>query len=212
MTYLDGRDAGEPVFAVPEKTALMFRTDLRQALARWIMAVQHRKDRRQRLNSEFLVYRGTDGKVADFHSLRHAYVTNLVASGAAPKDAQTLARHSDCRLTLDRYTHVVRGGLAAAVERLPTLDSPKPNTGSERLRATGTYGGEKSVSDLCQSTVRNRVSKTELGRIGAKGVTRRKTAKTPEKTLDSEGFSSLRRAGFEPATFGSVDRCSIQLS
>jgi len=23
---------------------------------------------------------------------------------------------------------------------------------------------------------------------------------------------SLRRAGFEPATFGSVDRCSIQLS
>ena len=37
---------------------------------------------------------------ADFHSLRHAFVSALAASGAGAKELQTLARHSDPRLTL----------------------------------------------------------------------------------------------------------------
>ena len=34
------------------------------------------------------------GRVADFHALRHTFITNLAAGGVHPKVAQTLARHS----------------------------------------------------------------------------------------------------------------------
>src|SRR5262249_5661901 len=50
-------------------------------------------------------YRDEDGRVADFHSLRHAYITLLERSGVSPKLAQELARHSDIRLTMNVYTH-----------------------------------------------------------------------------------------------------------
>jgi site-specific recombinase XerD len=47
-------------------------------------------------------YRDRDGGVADFHSLRHTFVTNLVNAGVAPKDAKELVRHSTITLTMDR--------------------------------------------------------------------------------------------------------------
>jgi integrase len=59
-----------------------------------------------------------DGKFADFHSQRHTFVSNLFDSGATPKEAQTLARHQDPRLTLGRYAHVA-AAQRAAIERLP---------------------------------------------------------------------------------------------
>jgi integrase len=45
-------------------------------------------------------------RVADFHSLRHTFITNPTTCGVYPEDAQLLARHSSITLTLDRYTHV----------------------------------------------------------------------------------------------------------
>ena len=58
---------------------------------------------------------------ADFHSLRHTFITNLFDAGATPKEAQTLARHQDARLTLGRYAHVTATAQRAAVERLPAI-------------------------------------------------------------------------------------------
>ena len=52
-----------------------------------------------------IAYRDERGEYADFHSLRHTFVTNLFDRGASPKEAQTLARHADARLTLARYAH-----------------------------------------------------------------------------------------------------------
>ncbi len=46
-----------------------------------------------------------DGRHADFHALRHSYVTAVVAAGAGLGDAMTLARHSDASLTFKRYFH-----------------------------------------------------------------------------------------------------------
>ncbi|MCA9072287.1 MAG: site-specific integrase, partial [Planctomycetaceae bacterium] len=40
-----------------------------------------------------------DGKRFDFHALRTQFITGLVKSGAKPKDAQTLARHSSFVIT-----------------------------------------------------------------------------------------------------------------
>jgi hypothetical protein len=45
----------------------------------------------------------------------------MVEAGVHPKDAQALARHSTITLTMDRYAHVRRANLRAALERLPGL-------------------------------------------------------------------------------------------
>ncbi|MBC7834795.1 MAG: tyrosine-type recombinase/integrase [Phycisphaerales bacterium] len=55
--------------------------------------------------------------VVDFHSFRRGYVTGLVQSGASFKEAQTLARHSDPRLTFNIYTQLGINDGRNAVER-----------------------------------------------------------------------------------------------
>ena len=47
-----------------------------------------------------------DGLFADFHALRHSYISKLIRSGANLKVAQALARHSTITLTADRYGHL----------------------------------------------------------------------------------------------------------
>ena len=64
------------------------------------------------------------GRYADFHSLRHTFITNLARSGVHPKVAQDLARHSTIQLTLDRYTHTALETQAEALEKLPDLEPP----------------------------------------------------------------------------------------
>ena len=67
--WLATRPDGCPVFALPEKTADMLRVDLQAA------------------GIDF----ETDEGVVDFHALRVAYVSAIVASGALVKTCQTLA-------------------------------------------------------------------------------------------------------------------------
>jgi integrase len=80
------------------------------------------------------VVKGPDGPLfADFHSLRHTYVTMLERAGAGLKEAQVLARHSDIRLTKDIYTHADYQAMAAAVDRLPLPGSEAPAVDPEAL-------------------------------------------------------------------------------
>lgn len=71
----------------------------------------------------------TRAGVADFHALRHTYVTRVIRSGASTKEAQRLARHSDVRLTLDLYTHLELAEDRAALGRVPEL--PKEQKSDE---------------------------------------------------------------------------------
>ncbi len=119
--YLAGRESDKPVFNLPEKTAKMLRNDLLDARKAWISESKTHSERERRERSGFLVHRDSSGRVADFHALRHTFISNLAQGGVHPKDAQALARHSTIRLTMDRYTHVARGKLAAALEALPDL-------------------------------------------------------------------------------------------
>jgi integrase len=65
---------------------------------------------------------GPDGPLfADFHALRHSFISSLERAGLSPKTAQALARHADVRLTLQRYTHKTLHDLGRAVEKLPGL-------------------------------------------------------------------------------------------
>ena len=43
-----------------------------------------------------------------FHQLRHTYTSNLLSSGAAPKDVQELLGHADVSTTMNIYAHATR--------------------------------------------------------------------------------------------------------
>ena len=87
-----------------------------------------------------IAYRDDTGRVADFHALRHTFITNLAAGGVHPKIAQLLARHSTIMLTMDRYTHQYAGDVVEALAVLPDLSRPSANqvakTGTDDALAT----------------------------------------------------------------------------
>ncbi len=83
-----------------------------------------------------LAYRDAEGRYADFHSLRHTFVTAVGKTGASPKVHQELARHSSYAMT-GRYTHARLHDLAATVAGMPSLIPPTPSTANA---ATGTHG------------------------------------------------------------------------
>ncbi len=83
---------------------------------------------------------GPDGpEYADFHALRHSFLTMLGRNGVDLRTAQELAGHSTPILTA-RYSHVRLHDLAGAVGKLPAL-VPTVRTANEveiPLRMTGT--------------------------------------------------------------------------
>jgi len=119
--YLDGKARDKTVWSGKwfENAAEMLRLDLEAA---------------------GITYRDEAGCVADFHALRHSYITLLERSGASPKLAQELARHSDIRLTMKVYTHARLCDKAGAVESLPSIlpTEIQSNASVGVLRATGT--------------------------------------------------------------------------
>ena len=86
---------------------------------------------------------GPDGPLyADFHSLRHTYLTLGGRAGIDLRTLQELAGHSTPVLTA-RYSHRRLHDLAGAVEKLPRF-LPTDDEGTAeaaRLAATGTEGG-----------------------------------------------------------------------
>lgn len=69
----------------------------------------------------------TDQGTADFHSLRHSFITNLARAGVHPSDAMVLARHSTIILTMDYYTHTERKSLQGIIDAQPDLTAGVPN-------------------------------------------------------------------------------------
>jgi integrase len=127
-TFLAMLAPGAPVFRIPtdhHDAADMFREDVEAA---------------------GIAYRDDTGRVADFHSLRHTFITNLANGGVHPKVAQALARHSTITLTMDRYSHTLFGEQAEALDVLPDLASARQQT-----RATGTDGESVLASCLALS-------------------------------------------------------------
>ncbi len=115
--WLSSKAPGEPLFALPEKTALMLHADLR------LCGIEPVDDQ---------------GRVVDTHSLRHGYISALARAGVPIKVAQTLARHSDPKLTMNVYSHLTAFDLHGAIaDALPDLTS---EADENFVVATGTHG------------------------------------------------------------------------
>ena len=125
--YLTGKPAGSPVWggtwSSSSDGAEMLRRDL------------------ETIGIPYAV-EGPDGpEYADFHALRHTFLTMLGRNGVDLRTAQELAGHSKPELTA-RYSHRRLYDLAGAVEKLPNLVPSKPDAtaGQLPLRLTGTDG------------------------------------------------------------------------
>ncbi len=70
------------------------------------------------LKAAGIAYRTEEG-FADFHALRHSFITAMGRADVPLTTAQRLARHSDPKLTARRYTHLGLMDLAGAVPALP---------------------------------------------------------------------------------------------
>jgi integrase len=92
---------------------------------------------------------GPDGpEYADFHSLRHTYLTMLGRHGVDLRTAQELAGHSTPLLTA-RYSHRRLYDLAGAVDKLPNLvPTSTPNADAAEVRRTGTDDAPAAVLPL----------------------------------------------------------------
>ncbi|MEX0726407.1 MAG: site-specific integrase, partial [Planctomycetaceae bacterium] len=101
------------------------------------------------LEAAGIPYVDQNGLFADFHSLRHSFITNMVKSGVNPKTAQTLARHSTFELTMNVYTSLSVHDQASALASMPDLPiDHSPNSESMGLAATGTDGQNGRVNRL----------------------------------------------------------------
>jgi integrase len=198
-----------------DETANMLRADLADARAAWLAESQTPEDGAERERSAFLVHVDDAGRHVDFHALRHTFMTNLARAGVHPATAQRLARHSDVRLTLGRYTHINLDEQREALETLPDLSDFGQQTG----RATGTDGRETidprlafclARNDAFQSnSVHSCADDTAAANVDANEKNPREDRDKPAILGDCE---AVHPRGLEPLTFGSVDRCSIQLS
>ena len=103
---------------IERKTHKMIRLDLQAARQDWLEDAKTSDECLERIRSDFLRYCNHDGLYADLHSLRHRFISSLDRAGVSVKMAQTLARHSDVRLTLGVYTHVELQDQTAAIGML----------------------------------------------------------------------------------------------
>ena len=193
-----------PAFTIPKshKTAAMLRGDLADARTAWIAGARTAAERTDRELSSFLAYRDEAGLVADFHALRHTFITNLANSGVHPKVAQILARHSTITLTMDRYTHSMWEQLSDALAKLPDLGRPM----DQRAQATGTDGktdGHERVA-LCVARKGtesgNSVQSSAVNGAGCRDSEEREnTEKTRGNTEEQSGWGGIRTpAGLAP--------------
>jgi integrase len=97
-----------PLLYLPSNTSRAFRQDLAAAS----------------------IAKNTEAGKLDFHALRVTYVTLLLHAGAYIKEAQSLARHSDPKLTMNVYARVLPGRLIEVVEAVgrPVLGDREHNS------------------------------------------------------------------------------------
>jgi len=88
-------------------------------------------------------YPDGSGNVADFHCLRHTFISRLARSRVSPAVAKSLARHSTITLTIDRYTHTLIQDERRALDLLPRI---RTDPEAVPMQATGTTNETPKVA------------------------------------------------------------------
>ena len=111
---------GALVFNLPHACTMadMLREDLEAARQAWLDTKKNPKARMEADECDFLKSVDSDDERIDFHSLRHTCATWLIHAGADVKTIQSVMRHADIKLTLDKYGHLFPGSEADAVAKL----------------------------------------------------------------------------------------------
>src|SRR5262249_458336 len=129
---------------------------------------------------------GPDGPLfADFHALRHTYLTLGGRAGIDLRTLQELAGHSTPTLTA-RYSHRRLHDLAGAVERLPSF-LPGNHPQAERLAATGT---DSNPAPVCTGFVQTNDTGRDHLRLAETPGGGGEGNRTGLKPLDSQGVEA----------------------
>lgn len=202
-------DSAEPLFpgTWPDRAAKMLRHDLKAARTNWLNQAAADEERAERERSDYLKYETDDGR-ADFHALRHTFISNLAASGVHPKLAKELARHSTISLTMDRYTHVGLVDMNAALESLPGIPET-PEAQRSRSMATGTgpenvalgIGNIRRLQELSRETAAADAVTSDSRNVGSQEDLR-EVLRAPEKWW---GGALERFGGTDDVTTDCVD-------
>jgi len=188
--WLAGLDPDAPLWPGPwaknRQAGQFLKGDLLRARNAWIDEAAG-SERQEREDSDFLRWEDSEGQFADFHALRHTFITWLVDSGANIKSIQRLARHSTITLTMDRYAKVgafTLAGVANGVANPMAIEKKKKGTGTlgradlsctKLVRTDDVLGNSVMLTDIDSG-------KTHPTPMGVKPM------KTPTKQAEREGF------------------------
>ncbi len=101
-----------------------------------------------------IVVDGPEGaETRDFHAQRNCFISDVIRAGADLKQAMTLARHSDPKLTAGRYARTRLHDLGALVDKLPTTSSPTAQ--SATMLMTGTDSRAQQLAQQIPVTVKD---------------------------------------------------------
>jgi len=207
--FLSAKLPGAAAFAIPNNPHLamdMWQADLESAREAWISDATLPQERKKREGSSFLCYCDSAGRFADFHALRHTCGSLLASTGAHPKVAQSIMRHSSIELTMSRYSHVYAGQEAGAVAALPNLDTAPTR---QSAKATGTDTKADPVFAICLAKQSEKMRTT--ANRSEQNLARADNEQSPVnigETQRLQGFSQLREEGLEPSTYALKVRCS----
>jgi len=93
---------------------------------------------RKDLEKAGIEHQDQSGQYADFHALRHSFITSVGKAGATVKEHQRLARHSKPELTLGVYTHLSISDERRALEKIPQIIEPDKRRDLAAALKTGT--------------------------------------------------------------------------
>lgn len=188
------------------KTAKMMKIELENARKRWISEAGTDEEIKIRTQSDFLSYKNQSGLFADFHANRHTFITNLAKGGVSPKVAQTLARHSDIRLTMNVYTHTDLAERVSAISKLPSPGRYAISPSVSDAAAGPPPDIQQRYSSSCETEIdiQRQPLSPEGGNGNCRAPKRRRRKALPEKGLAADDeechwISEVHPSRFEPA-------------